>query len=72
MSFEEWWGHQPTRETAKMFKEEAQEIWDAATAAEREACAKVCEAQADSVCHGHRGAAPVKAYMCAAAIRERA
>lgn len=31
-------------------------------------CAKICEDQAQAVCIGHDGPAPVKARMCATAI----
>lgn len=43
MDFDQWWRGQPTRFTATGFKDDAREIWEAATLAERAACAVACE-----------------------------
>jgi hypothetical protein len=43
MTFDEWWYEQPPRFKAPIIKSDAQNIWEAAIKAEREACAKVCD-----------------------------
>jgi len=78
MTFENWWATLTTREQARMVRDDVAEAWEAATAAEREACAMVCE---EVVTHqaGYggqwEGYGPVKTQRdgkaCAAAIRER-
>jgi hypothetical protein len=40
MAFNEWWDSRPTRENARIAKEDAREIWAAAA----NACAEACEA----------------------------
>ena len=71
MDFDEWWKKQPTRAVAAGFKDDARMIWELATKAEREACAKVCESEAAmhrSVgSHGDAG----NLLNTASAIRER-
>ena len=78
MTFDEWWNDQTTRFLAAVFKDDALEIWEAATKSEREACAKVCE-EAVTYPPGYNGQwegyGPVTTTRdgkdCAAAIRER-
>ena len=43
-TFDDWWATLTTREQARMVKEDTRKAWEAATAIEREACAKLCEA----------------------------
>lgn len=63
MTFDEWWKEQPTRFTAAGFKDDAREIWEAATMAEREACAQLCENDENGF--------STEGKWCAAAIRAR-
>jgi hypothetical protein len=44
MTFNGWWATLTTREQARMVRDDVAEAWKAATSAEREECAKVCEA----------------------------
>lgn len=68
MTFEEWWVAQPARLDAAVVKNDARAIWDAATKAEREACAKVCDEFADKL---HYGECCDEVTMCAEEIRMR-
>lgn len=45
MTFEEWWGKRVVVGNDND-KDTCRQVWEAATAAERERCAKVCEAMA--------------------------
>ena len=64
MTFDEWWRGQSLRFIAANLKDDAREIWDIATKAEREACAKVVEQFEDDMGYG-------KAQKIADAIRLR-
>jgi hypothetical protein len=68
MDFQRWWaetGHQMRREKFST-SEIARAAWEAATKAEREACAKICEDYAEEAWDIERGA-----LGCADRIRAR-
>ena len=77
MTFEEWWAARwPTNAMPAVmdsaFMGLAQEAWEAATKAEREACAKVCDRQAElqeKICSGDDVINQAK--RCARDIRSR-
>ena len=70
MTFEEWWvdrhGINWKAYYTDSAKEAAEEAWEAATLAERESCAKVCEDHAEDA-WDHEGGS----LWCADAIRAR-
>lgn len=43
MTFEEWFKSRDTHAHTWPMRDQLKQVWDAAIAAEREACAKVCE-----------------------------
>jgi hypothetical protein len=47
MTFENWWATLTTREQARMVRDDVVEAWNAATIAEREACANRAKAAID-------------------------
>ena len=65
MTFDEWWTARSSATT--MAPPDAREAWEAAAAAEREACAKVC----DYVSLPYQAAGASVAIECAAQIRMR-
>ena len=65
MTFEEWWHHNSPN--FECDDNEAEEIWEAATKAEREACAQACSAIA--LGDSKTEAEEIAAYKCEAAIR---
>lgn len=76
MTFDEWMvthrpGYKPSDDSVQ--DRVLRSCWEAATAAEREACAKVCEQYADdhSGTSNDRHGEEFAAFNCAAAIRAR-
>ncbi len=68
-TFDDWWATLTTREQARMTKADVTEAWEAAVLAEREACARVCDALAGDEYLSPRDRAC--AVDCATDIRER-
>lgn len=60
MDFEEWIAGEMDRGLSQLEVDQMRAAWEAATKAEREACAKICEDHA-----------PAMAWRCASKIRER-
>jgi len=67
MTFEEWRDEQPNQR----YGEAVREAWNAATLAEREACAKVCEAKQSIYLDKELYVMADAAVFCAIAIRAR-
>lgn len=72
MNFEEWYEEARTKEPYLNRGISQRDIWEAATKAEREACAKVCEAVIEDYRGSNMGkCAEVVGDKCVDAIRER-
>lgn len=70
MTFEEWWANWSPEPVKDEYERTlAKRAWEAATKAEREACAKVCENMANG--HTTTKASALMARECMAAIRMR-
>jgi hypothetical protein len=68
MTFEQWWEEVSALDEVTRRRDYAEEAWKAATRVEREACAKVCEEEAQR----WQGEQDITDFrLCAAAIRAR-
>lgn len=72
MNFDEWWDALETREQHKLDRTLVAEAWSVATAGEREACAKVCDAEADRMEQGAQEAIENGEHDEVSAIRSTA